>query len=93
LGLSTIYLNYAVYGSSIPTSAVKSKLPDHLGLYDMSGNAWEFCFDLNGSERVRMGGACTSSNASRLQVGYRGGTIDPEWAEDGTVGFRFARRQ
>jgi formylglycine-generating enzyme required for sulfatase activity len=40
---------YAVWYWATPkpskTAAVKSKLANSLGLYDMTGNVWEFCYD------------------------------------------------
>jgi formylglycine-generating enzyme required for sulfatase activity/TolB-like protein len=39
--------NYAWYHDtdSTQTHIVKSKLPNDIGLYDMSGNSWEWCWD------------------------------------------------
>ncbi|MEW5814103.1 MAG: SUMF1/EgtB/PvdO family nonheme iron enzyme, partial [Spirochaetota bacterium] len=71
------------------TAGVKSKTANSLGLYDMSGNVWEWCFDLSGSLRVERGGSW-AHDAIFLRVGdvY---SSRPN-AESIDLGFRFARR-
>ena len=73
-------------GSS--THEVGDKDDNALGIYDMGGNVWEWCFDLSGSFRVVRGGSWDYS-ADGMQVGYW--DIDDPYTELNILGFRFAR--
>ena len=78
------------------THKVMQKEPNKLGLFDMTGNVWEICWDISSySEEVSVKNRCNRSGAYRANdteclIGY----LDdghPAYARSWVIGFRVVR--
>jgi formylglycine-generating enzyme required for sulfatase activity len=72
------------------TWPVGLKLPNEIGVYDMSGNVWEWTWDLSGDSHRRIRGGAWGHPAISSAIGRRDGRYGPATSEQ-DIGFRLAR--
>ena len=76
--------------SESKTHPVKGKKKNTLGIYDMSGNVWEWCFDeYNSGMKRRARGGCWLNGASGSTVSSLSGSYP--YGRGSDVGFRVVR--
>ena len=75
--------------SSSKTHEVKSKAANGLGLYDMSGNLWELCWNSRDNKRRYLRGGSWNYSADSCSVSHRG--IDYAYNRNDSDGFRVVR--
>jgi len=88
------WFNSNFRGNTTQVQPVANKSKNALGIYDMCGNVWQWCFTSQGTnDRIICGGSWLRNN-SWLQVG-REGTHNPDgpYAAPVNLGLRLARTQ
>ena len=75
--------------SSSKTHEVKSKAANGLGLYDMSGNLWELCWNSRDNNRRYLRGGSWNYSADSCSVSHKG--IDYAYNRNDSDGFRVVR--
>jgi len=89
--IDTMNVAWFELNSDLEVKEVALKNPNLLGIYDMSGNVWEWLNDIaHDSKRLRAGGS-NNNSAIVLRLANREGTDNPFYRHS-SIGFRIARK-
>ncbi|MEI8284693.1 MAG: SUMF1/EgtB/PvdO family nonheme iron enzyme [bacterium] len=81
---------WTIDNSGDGTKAVGTKAANELGIYDMSGNVWEWCEDVASTSYRRIRGGSWDYGADGATVAYRVIAYPPDYRSY-YIGFRLAR--
>ena len=72
------------------TKPIYNRNPNELGIYDMSGNVWEWCWDIVNSYNRSSRGGCFKNPSDKCKVSFYGNGDGSKWRKRISIGAHWA---